>query len=84
MINSHDPHTGGVFISALISLAIEIKTFCGGKWVIPKRHVSHIANFENGGTNIQMGILQVLLNILSIALLSKVIDMYCYFGMRKD
>ena len=29
-------------------------------------------NFENGGTTIQIGILHVLLNILSISLLSKV------------
>ena len=35
-------------------------------------------NFENGGTTIQMGIMNVLLNILSISLLSRVYGMSCY------
>ena len=34
-------------------------------------------NFENGGTTIQIGILHVLLNILSISLLCRVHDMRC-------
>ena len=32
------------------------------------------ANFENEGTTIQIGILHVLLNVLSISLLSMVLD----------
>ena len=42
------------------------------------------ANFENGGTTIQIGILHVLLNILSISLLSRVHDKFDYFEMQKD
>ena len=34
------------------------------------------ANFKNGGTTIQMGILHVLLNMLSISLLSRVHPLY--------
>ena len=41
------------------------------------------ANFENGGTIIQIDILHVLLNILSIFLLSRVHDTSYYFDMRK-
>ena len=41
------------------------------------------ANFENGGTSIQIGILHVLLNILSITLLPRVHDMSGYFEMQK-
>ena len=42
------------------------------------------ANFENGGTTIQIVILHVLLNILSISLLFTVHDMSGYFEMQKD
>ena len=42
------------------------------------------ANFENGGTTIQIGILHVLLNILSISLLSRVHDTAGYFKMQKS
>ena len=42
------------------------------------------ANFENGGTTIQIGILDVLLNILSISLLSRVHGMFGYFDMQKE
>ena len=42
------------------------------------------ANFENGGNTIQIGILYVLLNILSISLLSSVYDTSCYFKMQKE
>ena len=41
------------------------------------------ANFKNGGTTIQMGILHVLLNMLSISLLSRVHDMCGYFEVQK-
>ena len=42
------------------------------------------ANFENGGTTIQIGIVHVLINILSISLLSRVHDTSDYFEMQKD
>ena len=42
------------------------------------------ANFENGGTTIQIGIVHVLLNILSISVLSRVHDTSDYFKMQKD
>ena len=42
------------------------------------------ANFENGGTTIQISILHVLLNMLSISLLSEVHDMSGYFEKQKD
>ena len=40
------------------------------------------ANFENGGTTIQIDILHVLINILSIPLLSRVYDINGYFEMQ--
>ena len=42
------------------------------------------ANFENGGTTIQVSILHVLLNILSISSLPKVHDKSVNFEMQKD
>ena len=39
-------------------------------------------NFENGGTAIQIGILHVLINILSISLLFRVHDTSGYFKMQ--
>ena len=45
---------------------------------------SQNAKFENGGNTIQMGILHVLLNILSISLLSRVNDTSGYFEMQKE
>ena len=42
------------------------------------------ANFENGGTTIQIGFLHVLLNILSISLLCWVHDTSGYFEMQKE
>ena len=41
------------------------------------------ANFENGGTTTQIGTLRVLLNILSISLLSRVHGTSGYFEMQK-
>ena len=41
------------------------------------------ANFKNGGTTNQMGILHVLLNMLSISLLSRVHDTCGYFEVQK-
>ena len=70
-----------------MSLAFEMKTFCVWKGAIPKSHDSQIVpkcEFENGGTTIQIGILHVLLNILSISLLSRVHDTSGYFEIQKD
>ena len=44
----------------------------------------HNVNFENGGTTIQMGIMHVLLNILSISLLYRVNDTSGYLEMQKS
>ena len=41
-------------------------------------------NFENGGTTIQIGILLVLLNILSIPLQSRLHDTSGYFEIQKE
>ena len=41
------------------------------------------ANFENVGTTIQIGILHVRMNFLSLSLLSSVHDMSGYFEMQK-
>ena len=41
------------------------------------------ANFKNGGTTNQMDILHVLLNMLSISLLSRVHDTCGYFEVQK-
>ena len=42
------------------------------------------ANFENGGTTIQIGTLHVLCNIFSISLLSRVQDTSGHFEMQKE
>ena len=42
------------------------------------------ANFENGGTTIQVSILHVLLNILSISSLPMVHDTSVNFEMQKE
>ena len=42
------------------------------------------AKFENGSTTIQIGILRVLFNILSIASLPRVLDTSGYFEMQKE
>ena len=42
------------------------------------------ANFEIGGTTIQIGLLHVLVNILSISLLSMVHDTSDYFEIQND
>ena len=41
-------------------------------------------NFENGGPTTQVGTLRVLLNILSVSLLSRVHDTSGYFEMQKN
>ena len=41
------------------------------------------ANFKNRGTTIQMGILHVMLNMLSISLLARVHDTCGYFEVQK-
>ena len=42
------------------------------------------ANFENGGTTIQVSILHVLLNNLSISSLPRVHDTFVNFEMQKE
>ena len=52
-----------------------------------KSHYSQIVpkcEFGNGGSTFQMSILNVLLNILSISLLSMLHDTSGYFEMQKD
>ena len=65
----------------------EMKTYCVLKGVFQKvmtHKLSQNANFEVGGTTIQIGILHVLLNVLSISLLSRVHDKSGYFQMQKE
>ena len=57
----------------IISLAFEMKTFAYERGLFHKvmtHELCQNVNFENGGTTIQIGILHVLLNILSLSLLS--------------
>ena len=57
-----------------ISLAFEMRSFACERGLFQKvmtRKLCQNANFENGGTTIQIGILHILLNILSILLLSR-------------
>ena len=42
------------------------------------------ATFENGGYPIQIGIQHVMLNILSISLLSRIHDTLGYYEMQKE
>ena len=42
------------------------------------------ANFDNRGTAIEIGILHVLINILSISLVSRVHDKFGSFEMQTD
>ena len=68
-----------------MSLAFEMKTCERG---LLRKGMTHNlcqnVNFENGGTTIQLDILHVLLNILSISLLSKVHETSGYFEMQKE
>ena len=48
------------------------------------RKLCQNANFENGGTTIQIGILHVLLNILSKSLLYRAHATSGYFEMQKS
>ena len=45
--------------------------------------ILNFANFENWAMNIQRGILQVMLNILSVSSLSRIDGTLGYFGMQK-
>ena len=57
------------------------------KWGFSKSHDSQIvpnANFENGGTTIQISILHEVLNILSISSLPKVHDTSVNFEMQNE
>ena len=65
-----------------ISLAFEMRSFACERGLFQKvmtRKLCQNANFENGGTTIQIGILHILLNILSILLLSRVSDFIWLF-----
>ena len=66
-------------------LAFEMKRF-GCERGFFRKVVTHNlcqnANFKNGSTTFQIDILQLLLNILSISLLSKKHDMSGYFKMQ--
>ena len=53
----------------------------GGHFKVMTHKLCLNANFENGGTTIQTDIMHVLLNILSISLLSRVHDTSAYFEM---
>ena len=70
-------------------LAFEMKTFACERGLFQKvttRKLCQNANVENGSTSIQIGILHVLFNILSISLLYRVHvhDTSCYFKMQND
>ena len=60
-----------------MSLAFEMKTFACERGLFQKVKTYKLcqnANFKNGGTTIQMGIVHVLLKMLPISLLSRVHD----------
>ena len=68
-------------------LAFEMKTFCVSKGVISKimtRKLCQNAHFENGDIAIQVSILYVLLNILSISSLPRVHGTSVIFKMQKE
>ena len=68
-------------------LAFEMKTICVYNGVISKSQDSQIVpkcEFENGGTTIQVSILHVLLNILSISSLPRVHDTSVNLEMQKE
>ena len=72
-----------------MSLAFEMKTFwCEMGLHAFQKVMTHKlcqkANFENGGTNIEIGIMHVLLNFFSISILFMVNDMSGYFKMQKS
>ena len=67
-------------------LAFEIKTFACEMGLFQKAMTHKLckyANFENGGTTIQVSILHVMLNILSISLLPWVHGTFVNFQMQK-
>ena len=68
-------------------LAFEMKTFACEIGLFQKfmaHKFRQKANFENGGTTIQVSILHVLLIILSIFSQPRVHDTYIQFEMQKD
>ena len=66
-----------------MSLTYKMKTFYVWKGVILQSHkFCQNANFENGGITIQIYILPVLLNNLSISLLPRVYDTSDFFEMQ--
>ena len=91
LANSIEFHADGAFISAL-QCSICVWLLNGNvlrvKWGYLKKVMTHKlcqnANFENGGTTIQVNILHVLLNILSISLLPRVHDTSVNCEMQKE
>ena len=70
-----------------MSLTFEMKRFACERGLFQKvmtHKLNQNANFEKGGITIQIGILHVLLNILSISLLSRVHDTSGYFEIQKE
>ena len=70
--------------SVQMSLALKWKRFARENGLFQKVMAYKFcqnANFKNGGTTIQIGILHVLLSILPISLLSRVHDKFEYFEM---
>ena len=70
-----------------MSLVLKWKRFACERWLFQKVATNKLcqnASFENGGTTIQIGILHVLINILSISLLSRVHDTSGYFEMQNE
>ena len=68
-------------------LAFEMKTFACEMGLFQKvmtHKLCQNANFENGGTSIQVNILHVLLNIMSISSLPRVHDTSVNFEMQKE
>ena len=75
------------FLVFSLSLTFEMKRFAF-EWGVFQKVMAHKlcqnANFDNGSTTIQIRVLHVLLNILSISLLSMAHGAFCYFKMQKD
>ena len=70
-----------------ICLALKWKCFACEKGLFQKFMTCELcqyANFENGGTTIQVSILHVLLNIVSIFSLPTVHDIFVNFMMQKE
>ena len=91
LANSNESHADGVFFLTFFSVQYEfgfwnenVLRVKGGYFKkVTTRKSCQNANFENGGTTIQINILHALLNILSNSLLFRVHDTSGYFEMQK-